>query len=175
MKPLAISILLLLPLCVWAQDEELNDDNNTNPFTNEVGFNAGGTTGIGLSYRHWFNRIGLQVTAMPFKLENDFFLSAGLTGLYSLRNTKYTRMYAYWGNHVFYLRESYYEQIGDQPILNYGSDTFYCSGIGIGFSFGRVVAFNISVGYAAYQAIGWGLGEGLWLLPTAEIGVYWRF
>ena len=114
MKHLAISILLLLPLCGWAQDEERTND--TNPFVNEIGLNAGGTTAIGMSYRHWFNRIGLQVTAMPFKLENDFFLSAGLTGLYSLRNTKYTRMYAYWGNHVFYLRESYYEQIGDQPI-----------------------------------------------------------
>lgn len=175
MKYLAISILLLLPLCGWAQNEERNDDDNSNPFTNEVGFNAGGTTGVGLSYRHWFNRFGLQVTGMPLKIDNDIFISAGLTGLYSLRNTKYTRVYAYWGNQVFYLKESYYNYIGDQPILNYRTDAFYCSGIGIGFSLGRVVAFNISVGYAAYQLIGAGYHNGLSLLPTGEIGLFWRF
>lgn len=172
MKRFALSLLLLLPLCGWAQ--EGTPSTNDNPYNNELGFNLGSTTGIGVSYRHWFNRIGIQLCGMPFKYDNDVFLSGGLTGMFSLRNTQYTRIYAYWGNQILYINEAYYDYVNETPYLKHGSESMYCTGIGIGFSFGRVIAFNISVGYGAYQVIGGGY-EDLALLPACEVGLYWRF
>lgn len=177
-KCLAITTLLLLPLCTWAQDDEQYTDN-TNPFVNEFGANAGLTTGVGLSYRHWFNEFGVQITALPIKEQYYAFISGGLTGMYSLRNTKYMRIFAYWGNHVFHesnsYTESYYNDITHEmtsrPVLR--SKTQYNTGVGLGFSFGRVVAFNIQLGYGAYDVFGG--SKNLSLLPTGEVGLYWRF
>ncbi|MBR7066884.1 MAG: hypothetical protein IKI28_01015 [Bacteroidales bacterium] len=174
-KNLSLSFLLLLPLFGWAQNNEQHSDN-TNPFINEFGANAGLTTGVGLSYRHWFNKFGVQVTALPIKESNYTFISGGLTGMYSMHNTKYIRIFAYWGNHVYHEGHSYtsYQETNtnNNDVKYYGS-TEYNTGVGLGFSFGRVVAFNISVGYGAYNVFGG--AKNLSLLPTGEMGLYWRF
>lgn len=176
MKSLAIAALLLLPLCGWAQEEE----PKTNPFVNEVGINAGFTTGLGLSYRHWFDSFGLQLTGMPFKHFKEALISVGLTPMYSMYNGKYTRIFAYWGNHLCHrswISKQYQEHsvTGEYVVSREEprSYTQYNTGVGFGFSFGRVVAFNISLGYGAYDVLGG--YENLSLLPTGEIGLYWRF
>lgn len=95
--------------------------------------------------------------------------------MYSMHNTKYIRIFAYWGNHVYHEGHttSYQETNTNNNDVKYYGSTRYNTGVGFGFSFGRVVAFNISVGYGAYNVFGG--SENLSLLPTGEVGLYWRF
>jgi len=141
-------------------------------YKNEFGAHAGFTSGVGLSYRHWFNRVGAQVTAIPIKSDNMFFGSLGLTGMYSLKRSKYVQAYLYLGNHFFTYDDTYYEY---DPSTGYETEhkqrnTQYNIGFGPGFSFGRVVTFSLMVGYGAYDVM-----DRFNLLPTGEIGVYYMF
>lgn len=171
MKSLAIAALMLLSLSGWAQDND--NESSTNPFVNELGFNAGFTTGLGLSYRHWFDKFGLQLTSVPFKYYDYALISVGVTPMYSMYNSRYIRIYTYWGNHVCYRSWPYTEYLYNEPTKSYITSTEYNVGLGFGFSFGRVVAFNISLGYGAYDVLG-GF-DNLSLLPTCEMGLFWRF
>lgn len=171
------SIFLLASVVAFAQEND--EDSKIEILNNEFGFNIGATTGIGFSYRHWGDRFGLQITALPYKFEEDQFISAAITGMFSLRRTKYIRTFLYWGNHVLSDTEynEYYDYDSETGIYTYyGQDevkTQFNSGFGIGFSLGRIVAFNVSVGYGAYDIFGG--SDDFSLMPTGEIGLYWKF
>jgi hypothetical protein len=122
--------------------------------TQEFGMHIGAVTGLGLSYRYWTGNRGIQITCLPIKTQYDKFISLGLTGMYSLRRAKYYRAFLYCGNHLILMD-------------NYSVDNL---GVGLGFSFGRTVAFNLMFGYAGYD-----LGGEQNLLPTGEIGLYYKF
>ncbi|MBN2274200.1 MAG: hypothetical protein JXK95_07695 [Bacteroidales bacterium] len=139
---------------------------------NEFGFHAGATTGLGLSYRHWFNRAGFQLTALPIRTDDITFISAGVTALYSFYDSKYVTVFGYFGNHFFI-----HEEDGEEYNWNTGTyepdhydDTAYSFGIGPGFAFGKTVRFNLMVGYGFYDVF-----EKLNMYPTGEIGLYYRF
>lgn len=174
---LLTSIFLLVSVVAFAQGSD--EDSKIEILNNEFGFNVGATTGVGFSYRHWGDRFGFQVTALPYKVEEDQFISAAITGMFSLRKTKYIRTFLYWGNHVFsdtkYSDYSEYDSETDSYIYYSQNEvrTQFNSGFGIGFSFGRIVAFNVSVGYGAYDIFGG--SDNFSLMPTGEIGLYWKF
>lgn len=163
-KKIALTIAaLILSIFVFAQDAENNEIINK---SNELGIHAGFTTGIGLSFRHWSNKFGVQVTAIPLKANDFKFVSAGLTGLYSMSNKNYTRFYLYFGNHIL-INSSFYNYYTDS------NDTKirYNVGFGTGFEVGKKVRFTIMAGYAAYN-----LTEvpNYYLLPTVETGLYFK-
>ena len=76
---------MLFTLGSFAQDQDILVKKN------EFGIHVGATTGIGLSYRYWPAKIGLQLTLVPIKTDNFMWISAGITGLYSFYNSKYIR------------------------------------------------------------------------------------
>lgn len=154
---------LMLGIFVFAQDAENNEIINK---SNELGMHAGFTTGIGLSFRHWSNKFGVQVTAIPLKADNFQFISTGLTGLYSLSNKKYTRFYLYFGNHIM-INSLYYNYYTD----SYDKKTRYNIGFGTGFEIGKKVRFTIMAGYAAYNLTE---APDYYLLPTVETGLYFK-
>jgi hypothetical protein len=139
------------------------------PKSNEFGGQAGFTTGVGLSYRHWFNKVGFQITALPIKTDNFRFYSAGITGLYSFIDSKYVKVFGYIGNHYYY-RE--YEEITlfDNTDDDMTTKQSYNIGFGPGFAFGRIVTFNLMIGYGLFDV----LGE-FNMFPTGEIGLYFKF
>lgn len=157
----------IIALCSYSQESE-----EIISAKNEFGAHAGFTTGMGLSYRHWFNRVGVQLTAIPIKTNGEFFGSAGVTGLYSLKRTKYVSTYLYLGNHVYVSDryEAQYDFEGNYMSDEQKRDTKYNIGFGPGFSFGRTVTFSLMVGYAVYDVT-----DKVNLLPTVEYGVYYMF
>lgn len=161
--------MLTTPL--FAQDETKKNDES---LPNELGFNAGFTTGLGFSYRRWFSNFGLQATTLPLKISDETFISAALSGMYSLKCTRHVRTYLYWGNH-FLLNSStsHSPDSSGTTITQTETHRHLNSGVGIGFSFGRVVAFNMQFGFAAYNLLG--KKEDINLLPTGELGLYYRF
>ncbi len=154
---------LMFAIFVFAQEAENNEIINN---SNELGMHAGFTTGIGLSFRHWSNKFGVQVTAIPLKANDFQFVSAGLTGLYSLSNKKYTRFYLYLGNHLL-INSSFNNWYSDQN----QTETRYNLGFGTGFEVGKKVRFNIMVGYGAYNITN---APDYYLLPTVESGLYFK-
>lgn len=167
MRYLSIAILLLLPFSSWAQNDVESHDN-TNPFVNELGFHAGLTTGLGLSYRHWADRFGFQITGIPIKSDSYVYLCGAITPMYSLMNSRKVRIFTYWGNCVYHVR--YRQQYGYNEQDTY---TQYNTGVGFGFSLGRVVAFNAQIGYGAFDVFGG--YDNLSLTFTGEVGLYYRF
>ncbi|MBN1415339.1 MAG: hypothetical protein JW973_09580 [Bacteroidales bacterium] len=140
--------------------------------SNEFGIHAGATTGIGLSYRHWFDKVGFQLTALPIRTEKLTFISAGATALYSFYDSKYVMVFGYLGGHYFMQEndeERYNDRIGRFETYPVEEESF-SFGIGPGFAFGRVVRFNLMVGYGFYDVF-----EKFNMFPTAEIGLYYRF
>ena len=139
-----------------------------------LGMNAGFSTGIGLSYRYWPSKLGVQVSCIPFKTEkswNDLlnikeiyknygidvqdkkFISLGITGLLTIRQYERFNIFSYWGNHFLIQKKS----------------TIYNSGCGIGFAVNRPFGFNLMVGYGVYDIL-----DHVNLLPTIELGFFYH-
>lgn len=139
---------------------------------NEFGMNAGFTTGLGLSYRHWFNRAGFQITALPVKAKDVTLYSIGVSYLHTFYESKYARFYGYVGNHYWYnqYEETIYDDDNYTETAQEVTDEFYNLGVGPAFAFGKVVRFNIMVGYAIYDVFGNG-----YMMPTGEMGLYYNF
>jgi hypothetical protein len=120
----------------------------------QVGGHLGATTGIGISYRYWPSKLGVQFTFVPVIYESNTFISLGLTGLFTLGETRYLKPFLYLGNH-YVISENTAE---------------YNIGFGPGLSVGSVVRFNLMIGYGFYDVL-----YTFNLFPTAEIGVYYKF
>ena len=163
-KKLILSLAAIMSFVfVFAQEAEENEIINV---SNELGMHAGFTTGIGLSFRHWSGKYGVQVTAIPLKANDFQFVSAGLTGLYSLSNKKYTRFYLYLGNHLM-INSRFYDVYTENP----STKTRYNVGFGTGFEVGRKVRFTIMAGYGGYNLTE---APDYYLLPTVETGLYFK-
>ncbi|MBA7544216.1 hypothetical protein ES705_36568 [subsurface metagenome] len=154
-KILLITLGLFLVLHVSAQK---NSEIESKP--NEFGIHVGATTGMGLSYRRWIGPAGIQLTALPIITDDYNLTSLGVTALYSLKETKYIRVYLYIGNHLL-IRN-------DKVAFTYSEE--YNIGIGPAFSFGRPVAFNIMFGYGLYDVL-----NNVNMFPTGEMGLYFKF
>lgn len=119
----------------------------------QIGVHTGYTTGIGLSYRYWPKKIGVQATLLPAKRNDQYFYSMALTGYYTLKQKKYIQTYLYLGNHLVI------NQIDDE----------YNIGFGYGFALGTVVTFNFMAGYGLYDVY-----DTFSVFPTFEIGLYYK-
>lgn len=173
MKKFLLSVLaVFFALQVFSQEERPSYPT----YKNEFGIHAGFSTGVGLSYRHWLKKNGFQLTFIPVKSDETVFLSGGLTFLHSFHQSKYVTVFGYIGNHVYYSHDKYaYETWNDQTqSYDYEtvneSETHYNIGFGPGFAFGKTVVFNIMAGYGLYDVTG-----SFNMLPTVEMGVYYRF
>lgn len=141
----------------------------------EFGFNAGATTGIGLSYRYWPNKTGFQITALPIKTEDETFINVGLAGLHTFYDSRLTRFFGYLGSsyvvedymvyeYVYNSGTGYYDEIVDNE-----HNTKLNIGFGPGFAFGSRVRINIMAGYGFYDILG-----DFNIFPTGEIGLFFR-
>ena len=145
---------MFFALSLFGQNAENNTIVNK---SNELGMHAGFTTGLGLSYRHWTDDLGVQITAIPIKSEYSQFISIGFTGLYSVSESDNHRFFLYLGNHFLVYND-------------HNTEYKYHIGLGPGFETGRNVKFNIMVGYGAYNL----LESNYKLLPAIETGLYFK-
>lgn len=170
-------ILSLSASTLFAQTDVVEKRNTR---SNELGFHSGFTTGVGLSYRKWFGDFGIQLTGIPIKTDDFAFISGGITAMNTFveSSTGSVRAYGYVGSHVYYTYDNWddYEYVYDDngnmvEVKNEDNETTKTNlGAGIGFSFGGVVSFNLMMGYGAYDIF-----DKFNLLPTAEMGLYFRF
>lgn len=140
---------------------------------NEFGINAGFCTGTGLSYRYWPGKLGVQLTLLPIKTNDFTWVSTGLTALINFYDSKYFRFFGYIGNHYIihnYERTDSYNYLTGQWEYGRSENSSYNFGFGPGFAFGTRVRFNLMVGYGFYDVL-----DEFNMLPTGELGLYFRF
>lgn len=167
-KTLPLLLGLLLTTGLFAQKNDTIVHR-----THEFGAHVGATTGIGLSYRYWPTKLGMQFTLLPIRNADITFISLGITGLYTFYDSEHVRFFGYVGNTL--MVNNWRENDQYNPNTNtytkgsYTHNTRYNAGFGPGFGFGSRVRFNLMVGYGFYD-----IGGEFNMLPTGEIGLYFR-
>jgi hypothetical protein len=163
MKKLKLIIVcLLVTIGAFAQ----NSDTPNPKRIHEIGAHIGATTGIGLSYRYWPTKVGVQVTMLPIKTSDETMFNLGVTGLYSIYNSRLIRFFGYLGNNLVYDKYKYYDY-GYGYYSGNSKTTKYNIGFGPGFSFGTRIRINIMAGYGLYDIF-----NEFNIYPTGEIGLY---
>jgi len=147
------------------------------PFTynhkHNIGLHAGLTTGIGISYRYWPTKLGIQLTSIPIISNKRTFVSAGITALYTLNDGQKVDLYGYFGNHILYSKTT--KSIGitqpGQPTTIIKESTNYNVGVGFGFKIdiNQDLNFNLQAGYGVY------VGTHTIATLDAAIGLYYSF
>lgn len=180
MKKLWIFLVgLLLAEPVFSQDE--NAQKSTAPddkmYRNEIGLNLGYSTGFGISYRRWAQKFGFQITCMPYKTPDLLLVSAAFAGMYTLKRTQKVRTYLYVSTHFALTgsKTNSTSPTGTTVKSDFEYDKMTVCGTGLGFSFGRMVAFHLAFGYAAYSTYYYDSHSEFALLPTAELGLHYQF
>lgn len=171
MKKLCLLGLLIIigATTLSAQEKE----NITQP-KHAVGLAAGFSTGYGLSYRYWPQKLGLQVTMAPFLSNDEYNVSLGVTGLYKLRSAKYYNFFLYYSNHFLFEKNKNYWYYDSNQGSGFTTkrDFTWVTGGGPGFeivAWGRL-GFNGMFGLAYYDH-----GSSDWeVTMTVESGIFFK-
>ena len=160
-----LMFLSTVQLSSYGQDQ-VNTNENAR-FRNALGIGAGFTTGIGVSYRYYFSKFGIQATFGPLQDNDTYRYSAGLTFIYNLIETSKTNFFLYQGNHYFYTREKYH---GSYYSFNNQTTKYFNNGVGMGLEFIilKRVSFNLMGGYGVYKNF-------KYFSLTGETGLYFKF
>lgn len=180
MKTIIISLTFLMVLSFTFSFGQMNTENKYQKiYKHSLGLGAGATTGLGFSYRFFPNKYGFQINIAPYYEDygNNAFVSAGLTFLYNLAESRYTAVYAYLGNHYIYTSSKSdiytWDPVAGQHVVT-NSETNrteqFNTGIGFGFEFctTKKITLNLMGGYAQYNSM-----EKLFF--TGEAALYYRF
>jgi|APGre2960657468_1045069.scaffolds.fasta_scaffold00497_11 hypothetical protein len=174
MKIKILSFLFLCSALCFAQEKEQKKCELTHSF----GFNAGMTTGIGLSYQMYAkNKIGFQLSAAPFLTSSDDQkLNFGFAGLYKLRDKERVDFLSYVGVNYIYSRSPEYNYIYDDSYYGYPQQTVKNTnqlnlGMGLGFEYNtqRNITLSLLGGYGAFKTnIYWSVK------PTIEASIFYN-
>lgn len=179
MKKLTIVTLTILFFSAFSFGQETEKKESKNMY----GINFGATTGIGLSYKHWENKFGVQITGLPVKNDDNFDFSAGLTIFYSLKQKKYLNIFTYAGGN--YMSSGFDFIFNMHPIYSFANlkrrryyivenktnyDANYLNtSIGAGVELGKNPVVTIMAGYAGFD-----LTEEYKLFPAIELGLHFK-
>ncbi len=161
--------IVLMSTSAFAQK---TDTTKKCQLTHSFGFNAGTTTGVGLSYQMYIkNKYGIQFTAAPYvRSVDDQTLNFALTGLYKIRDREYVDFISYLSLNYIYTRQSgysYFDYTYDYGVKNINQLNI---GTGIGFEFDtkRNFKFSIMGGFAGYST------DNKWqVLPCIESSLFY--
>lgn len=164
---------LFLALIIGNQTFATSDSTSTSISTpHYLGFHAGGTTGLGFSYRYWPSRWGGQITGIPIFGEDYSYGSIGLSALYNLRDNEKVDLFAYLGNHINYNTYNYmYYDDNGQVVNENVKYTQYNIGLGLGLDFKVFDQIHISAqgGYGLMDVT-----NSFSTFFTGEFGLYYN-
>lgn len=173
---LIISIFCTLAFSAMSQNEGTSAKENPSDiksFKQEIGLAAGATTGMGLSYRAWYKKIGVQASFLPVISQSNNWISSGLTFIYKIRDNRSVNFFIYEGNHVITKSKWETKLINSYNTINIKTqETSLNIGLGIGFEFPIKEFFGLNIlgGYGIYD-----LTNKWETRPTGEIGLFYKF
>lgn len=115
----------------WGQDSQDYDQY--------LGFAAGTSTGMGLSYRSWTGTFGYQVTAAPLISNYRQSGSLGIAGLWTLSDLQWTKFFTYGGAAAQVGQDDWDPEWAGQATLG--------AGIGFEFIWFDHIALDLMAGY----------------------------
>ena len=141
-----VTTLFLFIIIVSGSGQVLDNTNTKTSYKHALGASAGFTTGVGMAYQYWYNKLGAQITFYTNIRENNTQLIVGLTFFYTLVEVEHMNLFLYQGNSFYYNKR-----------INYSGslteDSYFNNGLGIGIEFVAFerVGLSIMVGYGAYD------------------------
>lgn len=154
--------LILTMLCIISISINANSQTADTTQTikkHHIGLHQSSLGGLGLSYRYWPKKLGVQATVLPiFQQGQGHFFSAAVSVLYTLNKGKTVDLYGYWGNHFL-------------SIKDYGPSTNALNtGLGMGFkiNFTESLNLNLQAGYGFYN-----ITESFTSTIAGGIGLYY--
>ena len=169
MKKIALCLFAVL-LFGTANAQESN--NSPKLTAHHVGIHAGGTTGLGFSYRYWPTRWGFQVTGIPIFSQGQTFASFGASALYLLKDNNRVDLFGYFGNHLIIDHSSFTSYDGSGNPIEYSyTDVIDNLGFGLGLKIDmfEVINLNLQAGYGVID-----ITNSPRTFPTGEIGLYYN-
>jgi hypothetical protein len=149
-----------------------------------LGFDAGFSTGYGLSYRYMPNEWGIQVNTFPTASKDEYNISIGATVFRTIYRNRSMQFFVYYGNHLYFDKYStgyynnyngYYTTENDTNSGdNYEVSRTWITGIGPGFEFyfAKRLALNVRFGFAYYDEG----NDNDWMVNAdGGIGLHFRF
>lgn len=153
-------------------------------FDHYIGGTAGLSTGYGLTYRYWPEKLGGQICFAPYWEDKNINLSAGVTGFRTLYETKYTRLFLYLSGSYGYNYNEYDDYAYDEETEESYSrgtivDQSHNGVIGVGPGFEVFLFKNLAIngmfGYRYSYTYNSNAESTHLVTPTGECGIYYRF
>jgi hypothetical protein len=178
----SLMLICIFAIVIVSSYGQVIDNSTHKDLAKEVGLNMGATTGVGISFRHWFDNNGVQITLLPVKTDEMTLMSGSLSLLRSFKLDRSFRFFGYMGHHLFRYKgsEEDLRNLFPAPLMGFDISigdntkqldyTHYNIGVGVGISLGRIIGFNAQLGYGAFDVLG-----QFNLYPTGEMGLFYRF
>ncbi len=169
-KQILTSLFSLVILCASAQKMDDLETTETNQKYHSIGFNAGASTGLGLSYRYQFNKHSYQLTLLPIKGDRNTFINIGGRYAYNFRQDEKTTFFGYVGHATTFVSRKDYDYIEELEYTR--KDISLITGVGFGteINLNKVLAFNFALGLAHYYQ-----SEPYNVVSlTGEIGLFYK-
>ncbi len=132
-------VLSLISVLSVVSAQEQNEEYSYKKSKHAVGFGAGYSTGIGITYRHSFNKFGVQLAGFPYVSDNHTSYNLGLTFLYNFIQTDKSIFFLYQGNRFYYDDSDDVYFIGNATeIIYYNSQSIereLVNSLGLGYEF----------------------------------------
>lgn len=166
-----INILLILCLTLATTfAQSLNDISTPEKKRKHyLGMHAGSTTGYGVSYRYWPDKLGLQVTLFPYISSDNSFLSLGISGLMKVHELEKLDVFLYLGNHFRYSQDKYYYNYNQYEIDNYFNWSIGFGG-GLNIRIAKILRLSVMTGLGNYDIL-----NNYQLTFAGEVGFYYTF
>ncbi len=150
--------------------QSLNDISTPEKKRNHsLGMHAGSTTGYGVSYRYWPDKLGLQVTLFPFISSDNSYLSLGISGLMKVHELEKLDVFLYLGNHFRYSQDKYYYDFNQYEFDNYLNWSIGFGG-GLNIRIAKILRLSVMTGLGNYDIL-----NNYQLTFAGELGFYYTF
>jgi hypothetical protein len=165
MRIIAAFLFAFLTTCFYANAQADSTAQSQEPqLKYQAGAFAGSSQGLGMSFRLWPKKFGVQFTFAPTIRENSQWYSMGFSLLHWISRSEKTGLYVYQGNHLILDIDENVRLSGDSFGTQIQRD-YFC-GIGFGVQINIVTRFKVdfAAGFVAannFQRLRGDIGMGL--------------
>jgi hypothetical protein len=176
-KIILITFISLAFLSVKAQENESSESSKSEPKQkyHALGFNAGFSTGLGLSHRYQSYKHSFQTSFLPIATNDLNFMNLGFRYAYDIRENNGTKFFGYLGHSASYIMDKYYDldYFSGESIERTSENYRFVTGAGFGIDqeLSKSTSLNFSGGYAYYIR---SASTNIFTL-TAEVGLFYKF
>ncbi len=194
-----VSLVVSFSFVAGAQEQSEGADTAQSDYKNYIGLGAGITSGLGLSYRRWFEKSGFQVNILPYYTQDTYdnedtgrrdgysrnvYLSLGLSYLRQFQDFEKVRFLGFASAHWVYTSDdddyrlstgvpTGEPRIDDQRIDNVEQSNTFLVGLGPEFEiYIWRFALNLGFGLAARYRPS---PESFGIWPAVEGSIHYRF